>query len=1013
MFVMGQIKKLAVIVVLVLSTLPTAWAGTRQSMSAPDVCFPKAKFDSQTNSVMLTWVIPPDSESVSEFRVFADFLDGLQVGSVEKSVKSFTHKLDRSMVGIRLNYTIKTYSTSESRGVGISITPSAADVTLFGLEDIQELWPGQTYKIGIKRNRYAKGKLLLEAVVSSDQMESVFSTVIDDNQDEFYFTGPNIGGVARFDFWLGTDRMVFVKTFEYKMLSPSEPSVFRLVKPVFGNHAQRGKKLALAWEMERMPKGGKVKIEIRSPENGKLIAELEPDAGAGNIEWMVPKRFRHESIEVVAYYKHLTNYYPNLSGEPVIVSLDKAESVNPSRPILTVTADQKRNMLDLDITCFDDGSEGVTELLVLAEGSDGTTRRYNLKPEFPEGESSLSLKQPFYHVRKEVTYTFRAVCSTIAGDSPVSEIKTYSIPKDWSQLYIESLNPGDSIQVGSRINLSWNVSNVGEYLGANSLKFITPLATYEMNYFKSAPYAMSLEDVLEGFVETPGTKLWLSIAAKTDNKGGYALFFDCIDNLSLISPPVFSTKVEVATKRIEISWDPYPKADYYVIKKRGYGEKFSRLKTLRGSTTFLDDEVTPDSDYWFQIEARNARDEVIARSDIKVRTPFVVVDPKTDIGKRFVSLSWQRVSWIEGFNIYRKNEGQWTRLNGDLLSSSEYIDRDLLPGQSFCYKVEGVTNEGRIVAGSGEVCAQTEFEEIEAKVVADTQSAEITWSSTTGIESYGIKRLTSNGMEMIVSGILGNRHTDKNLDQDKEYVYQVVGMDKDGIEIAKSPTIAVKTERIASIDISAEVLSGSIKLKWQKIDKLSKLELWKDGKLAKNISTSLDAYLDVGLKPKTRFCYELKGFNYNGNLLASGKACFETLAKVTTVVFTVNSKAWTIDGISQSQMGVAPEMTEGKLFLVTRYLTQAVGVDVSWDAKNKTISVMRKDGYYFVMQVGNPKATVNGVSVPIDSNNSKVAPYIKNGFTFCPFRFLANNLGAGNEDIVWDASTKTVKITFR
>lgn len=1011
---MGQIKKLAVVLMLAVTSMSGAWAETTKNTTAPEVCFPQARFDSQTNTVMLSWALPPEIEGVTQVHIYADFLDGSQVGNVAKAIKTFKHRLERSMVGMTLGYTIKTYSQSEeSQGKTISITPTAADVELTGLEEITELWPGQTYKIGVRRNRYAKGKMLLEAVVQSENMESAFSTIMDENQDEFYFTGPNIGGQARFDFWLGTDRQVFVKSIAYKMLSPSEPSVFKITKPDFGQHFSKGQKLEIAWEMAKMPKGGKVRIEIRNLEDGKLITELEPDTSATRIEWLVPKRFRHDKISIVAYYKQLTNYYPNVSEEPLIVCLDNTDNVSPSKPVVSVTADQKRNMLDIDITCFDNGSEGVRELLVLAEGSDGSTRRYNLKPDFPEGESSLSMKLPFYHVKKGVTYTFKAVCSTIGGDSPSSDTQSYKIPSDWSQVYIENLSPGDSLQVGSRFRLNWNVSNVGEYLGANSLKFITPKTTYEMNYFKTVPYSMSLEDVLEGFVENSDVKLWLSIAARTDSKGGYALFFDCIDNLSFVFPPVFEAKVQVATKKVELTWDPYPKADYYVIKKKGYGEKFSRLKTLRGATVFLDDEVTPDSDYWYQIEARNSKDEVIARSDIKVRTPFVKVEPKTESGKRYVSMSWERVSWIEGFNIYRKDGEKWIRLNDHLLSSSDYIDRDLLPGKNFCYKVEGVTNEGRIVAGSSEVCSQTEFEEIEAKIVVDTQTAEIAWSSTTGVETYGIKRLTGNEMVMIVSGILGNRYTEKNLDPDMEYTYQVVGMDKDGNEIARSPKISVRTLKITTIEIQAQALSGSIKLEWQKIDRLSKLELWKDGKFQKKIATNLDAYLDIGLMPKTRYCYELKGFNHNGNLVAAGKACFETTAKTTTVVFTAGSREWTIDSLPQAPMSVAPEIAGGSLYLVTRYLALSVGAGVSWDAKTKTVGVMRKDGYWFNLQVGNPVAVVNGVQTLIGSSTKKIAPYIKNGYTFCPFRFLANNLGAGNDDIIWDATTKTVKITFR
>lgn len=1011
---MGQIKKLAIVLMLTVSWLAPAWARTSDSSIPHDVCWPKVRFDNQSNMAILSWVTPPDSQNISQIRIYADFLDGKLVGQVSKSEKNFIHKLDRSMVGIKLDYTLKTYSQTESEGLRVSIIPTAADVSLTGLEGLDELWPGQTYKIGVKRNRYVTGKLLIEVVSQSWQTETLFKTVIDDTQSEFYFTGPGTGGKVRFDFWLGEDRSVFIKSIEYKLRSPEQPVMFKMVRPDFGQHVQRGSTLEIAWEQSGLPKTGSMEVEVWRVDKPAMISELAVPAGQNKVVWNVPTLFRHDFVAIVVYYKHLINYYPFLFEEPVIVCLDKTAEKVPSKPIIGLTPDQKRNLLDLDITCFDNGSRRLSEVQVTAEGSDGSTRNYSLKPEFAEGESSVSVRLPFYHVKIGTTYTFKAVSITSDGNSPASDIATFTIPEDWSQVYITSLKPGDSIQVGSRLRLKWSVNNVGEYLGADSLKFVTPRNTYEMTYFKTTKYAMSLEDLLEGFTEMEDVRLWLSVVSVIDSeKFIYETYFDCVDDLKFISPPKFDTKVDVAVKRVSISWEPYPKAEYYVIKKKEYGEKFARLKTQRGSTTFLDEEVAPDSDFWYQIEARNQNDEVIARSDIAVKTPFVEVKPKTSSGKSYVSLTWDRVSWIEGFNIFRKQNEKWVKLNADILSSSDYIDQDLVPGQNYCYKVEGVTNEGRVVAGSQEVCAQTEFEEIEAKITADTQSAEISWSSTTGVDSYGIKRLTSNGMETVVSGIIGYRYIDKNLDQEKEYVYQVVGMDKDGNEIARSAKMTIKTLKIAIIDLQADLQANVIRLKWAKIDKITKLELWKDGKMLKTISTSSDAYLDVGLQPKTRYCYNLKGFNMNGSLVASCQACFETIAKTTTVVFTVNSKAWTVDGMSQPPMSVAPEITGGSLFLVTRYLAQSVGAGVSWDAKTKTVGVMRKDGYWFNLQVGNPVAVVNGTEVQIGSSSKKIAPYIKNGYTFCPFRFLANNLGAGNDDIVWDGTAKTVTITFR
>ncbi|NLT20459.1 MAG: copper amine oxidase N-terminal domain-containing protein [Syntrophomonadaceae bacterium] len=50
--------------------------------------------------------------------------------------------------------------------------------------------------------------------------------------------------------------------------------------------------------------------------------------------------------------------------------------------------------------------------------------------------------------------------------------------------------------------------------------------------------------------------------------------------------------------------------------------------------------------------------------------------------------------------------------------------------------------------------------------------------------------------------------------------------------------------------------------------------------------------------------------------------------------------------------------------------------------------------------------TVNGVTRVMDC-----APYIKNGRTFVPYRYLAYALGVAEADVVWDAAAKTVTVT--
>jgi hypothetical protein len=58
-----------------------------------------------------------------------------------------------------------------------------------------------------------------------------------------------------------------------------------------------------------------------------------------------------------------------------------------------------------------------------------------------------------------------------------------------------------------------------------------------------------------------------------------------------------------------------------------------------------------------------------------------------------------------------------------------------------------------------------------------------------------------------------------------------------------------------------------------------------------------------------------------------------------------------------------------------------------------------------VFTIGSTTYTLNGEAVTMD-----VAPYIKDGRTFLPVRFVANAVGVSDNNIIWDAVSKTVTI---
>jgi len=106
---------------------------------------------------------------------------------------------------------------------------------------------------------------------------------------------------------------------------------------------------------------------------------------------------------------------------------------------------------------------------------------------------------------------------------------------------------------------------------------------------------------------------------------------------------------------------------------------------------------------------------------------------------------------------------------------------------------------------------------------------------------------------------------------------------------------------------------------------------------------------------------------------------------------------------SKLQFDVEPYIKEGRTMVPFRKIFESLGVDISWNGANRTISASNNSTNIFI-QISNKQAVVNGIKTDLD-----VAAEIKNGRTFVPLRFVSENTGA---EVNWDSKTKTVHISY-
>lgn len=81
------------------------------------------------------------------------------------------------------------------------------------------------------------------------------------------------------------------------------------------------------------------------------------------------------------------------------------------------------------------------------------------------------------------------------------------------------------------------------------------------------------------------------------------------------------------------------------------------------------------------------------------------------------------------------------------------------------------------------------------------------------------------------------------------------------------------------------------------------------------------------------------------------------------------------------------EIVNGRTFVPLRAIAEKLGADVDWDQDTQTITLTR-DAAMTKLTIDSLDATVNGRDMTIEA-----APYIKEGRTFVPLRFIAQGLG--------------------
>jgi len=121
------------------------------------------------------------------------------------------------------------------------------------------------------------------------------------------------------------------------------------------------------------------------------------------------------------------------------------------------------------------------------------------------------------------------------------------------------------------------------------------------------------------------------------------------------------------------------------------------------------------------------------------------------------------------------------------------------------------------------------------------------------------------------------------------------------------------------------------------------------------------------------------------------------------ITLTLDNAVPTIDGVPQKPMEAAPFIRAGRTMVPIRFISEAMGSKVEYNAKDKKIKVTYQD-IQVDLQINNSQAFINLVETMIDA-----PPVVRGNRTFVPLRFITQAFGA---EITYKSETRTITIIF-
>ena len=354
---------------------------------------------------------------------------------------------------------------------------------------------------------------------------------------------------------------------------------------------------------------------------------------------------------------------------------------------------------------------------------------------------------------------------------------------------------------------------------------------------------------------------------------------------------------EYSNSAIKLTWTKASDVTGYYVYRSTDGKKYSKIKTLKASTTaYTNTSLTSGQKYYYSIASyKNTSTGAVAigpkSSAINITTTSSSSVPTpsnlkvAEYSNSAIKLTWTKASDVTGYYVYRSTDGKtYSKIKTLTAYTTTYTNTSLTAGQKYYYSIASYknTSTGAVAIGpkSSAVNALTISSSklsypsgFAVKEVA-TDAIKLVWNKSSNASGYYIYRSIDNKNFSRIKALPSSStsYTDIALYLDTTYYYKIVSYVNANGSIglsAKSPAVNAKTTSTSVSFTSKTSTSTTITLNWDYPSatgyQIYRLDI-NTGKYVKIASTSAKSYTDKNLSSDRYYNYKVRAYLVSGGI---------------------------------------------------------------------------------------------------------------------------------------------------